>query len=101
MFNVSLPAAAALAGSTPARSSPSPTVVATREANTAPSTDTPVVPPKERKKATAPLAAPTSRNGTEFCTTNTRFCMRSEERRVGNEGRSRCGPGDGEDGDET
>ena len=47
----------------------------TRWASTAPSTETPIVPPSERKNATDELAAPMSRSGTVFCTASTRFCM--------------------------
>ncbi len=34
-----------------------------------------MVPPRERKKVIEPLAAPSSRSGTAFCTTRTRFCI--------------------------
>jgi hypothetical protein len=43
----------------------------TRLASTAPSTDTPMVPPSERKNVTEPVAAPSSRIGTAFCTAST------------------------------
>jgi hypothetical protein len=48
---------------------------ATWSASTAPSTETPIAPPSERKNATDALAAPMSRSGTVFCTASTRFCM--------------------------
>jgi hypothetical protein len=53
-----MPAAANRAGISPA----------TRSASTAPSTDTPIVPPSDRKNVTVLVAAPMSRNATVFCT---------------------------------
>ncbi|GAB3960382.1 hypothetical protein GCM10027614_82100 [Micromonospora vulcania] len=47
----------------------------TRRARTAPSTETPMVPPSDRKNATLALAAPMSLSATVFCTARTRFCM--------------------------
>ena len=41
----------------------------------APSTETPMVPPSERKKAMPELATPISAGVTAFCTISTRFCM--------------------------
>ncbi len=45
------------------------------DASSAPSTETPIAPPRVRKNATSELPAPMSRWGTVFCTTSTRFCI--------------------------
>ena len=44
-------------------------------ASTAPSAETPIEPPIERKNATTELAAPMSARAALFCTASTRFCM--------------------------
>ena len=59
----------------PASCMPAVARVLTRPASTAPSTETPTAPPKERKNATEALAAPMSLARTVFCTPSTRFCI--------------------------
>ena len=61
----------------PAAPSGRPAVMSepTRALRTAPRTETPIVPPRLRKKATAELAAPRSCAATVFCTASTRFCI--------------------------
>ena len=59
----------------PAVASPCAVSSPTLAASTAPSTDTPTVPPIERKNETVELAAPRSVGATEFCTASTRFCI--------------------------
>ncbi len=44
-------------------------------ASTAPSTETPAEPPRERKKVTVAVAEPTLRMPTVFCAASTRFCI--------------------------
>lgn len=46
-----------------------------RLAMTAPSAETPIAPPRERKKVTVELAAPRSLGATWFCVDSTRFCI--------------------------
>ncbi len=60
---------------TPIPARPSAVYVVTWVASTAPSAETPIVPPRVRKNATTELAAPSSLIGTVFCTARTRFCM--------------------------
>jgi hypothetical protein len=62
-------------GFTPILARPELTSLATWWLSTAPSADTPMEPPIERKNATTELAAPMSRCAVLFCTASTRFCM--------------------------
>ena len=59
----------------PRRRRLSATCVATWWASTAPSAETPIEPPIERKNVTTELAAPRSDCATLFCTASTRFCI--------------------------
>src|SRR6478672_338144 len=62
-------------GWTPSLASPEVTPSTTWWLSTAPSAETPIEPPIERKNATSELAAPMSRWAVLFCTARTRFCM--------------------------
>ncbi|SLJ18807.1 Uncharacterised protein [Mycobacteroides abscessus subsp. abscessus] len=62
-------------GRMPRRAKPSADSSLTRVASTDPSTDTPIAPPKVRKKATLLEAAPMFCTLTVFCTASTRFCI--------------------------
>lgn len=42
---------------------------------TAPSAETPIAPPRERKNVTVELAEPRSDGATWFCVESTRFCI--------------------------
>ncbi len=70
-----VPAPPPAPASMPLAARPSAIWALAREPRIAPSTETPVAPPSERKKVISALAAPMSSSGTEFCTTSTRFCM--------------------------
>ena len=63
------------AGSIPAAASPSAIASRAWVASSAPSTLTPIAPPRLRKNAISELPAPMSAAGTVFCTTSTRFCI--------------------------
>ena len=63
------------AGSTPFAARPSTIDVLAWWASSAPSTLTPMAPPRLRKNAISELPEPMSRRATVFCTTSTRFCM--------------------------
>ncbi|CPU66989.1 Uncharacterised protein [Mycobacteroides abscessus] len=60
---------------TPSCARPSWIDVVTLFASTAPSTDTPIAPPRLRKNATVEVPAPISSTASVFCTASTRFCM--------------------------
>lgn len=59
----------------PRAARPVATLSATWWASSAPSAETPIEPPIERKNATTELAAPMSDWVVLFCTARTRFCM--------------------------
>ncbi len=64
-----------LAPSGPSAARPSLTYWVTRLPRTAPSAETPMAPPRERKKVTTELAEPRSSGATWFCVARTRFCI--------------------------
>ncbi|CAM5624888.1 hypothetical protein SMICM304S_05385 [Streptomyces microflavus] len=64
-----------LAPSGPRSARPSLTYCVTRLPRTAPSAETPIAPPRDRKKVTTELAEPRSSGATWFCVARTRFCI--------------------------